>query len=348
LAFEGRVWQSTRPSTQRTAIAALSLNDNTEFIGETCPRAEGPKMRHPSQGRELRIRSAHVVWVLAVLLTATFIGSPGNCRAESAITADDPGDHSRLNATKSVSLSETDFDAFFRQRDKLRQLPELAGQTELSRLPDDLRVPPEPFMIVRSPTRREYLSRRTLKIDLSTKDWSKVLPALAYFPEITQVYVTYDSDLRYRGNIDYEPAPFEQSPVPISLLTGLLKLPHLDMLVIRGGLWTMEAAELLAKNPSLRQLGLGRCRFNLEAFSKLSALKTLEDVSVIVGLDPRSFMTLAKLPRLRSFTIGSTEEFNVPLTKRPGEPLNPWTADWSGLPQRCSPRQFTPTFFERS
>jgi hypothetical protein len=227
-----------------------------------------------------------------------------------------------LSNVKVISLSESEFDQLFRQRSRATGIPERTEWTDLTR--EQQKLLPARFAF-QSPTRQKLFSELTISIDLAKDDVLQIVSAFKLFPEITAVYAHYES-LGNQGGIEWNEMPYERTPVPLPLVQALLDLPHLRVFVIRGGTWSTEAVVMLAKHPSLRVLGLGRSRISLDAFSKLSALKTLEEVSAIVGLEPRCFITLAKLPRLKGFDIGgATEEFNVPIdeaTRRAIESLD--------------------------
>jgi hypothetical protein len=216
-----------------------------------------------------------------------------------------------LSNVKVISLSEREFDQLFRQRSLATGIPERTEWTDFTR-EQQKRLPPR--FAFQSPTRQKLFSELTISIDLAKDDVSQIAAGFKLFPEIVGVFASYTSlDL---GSLEWNETPYERTPVPLPLVQALLDLPHLRTFSIHAGSWSSEAMATLAKHRSLKRLELGRCRIDEESFSKLAGLRSMEELVVIAGVRPTCFLTLAKLPKFRSFGMfGFSEDFNIPINK---------------------------------
>ncbi len=282
-----------------------------------------------TRGRRLKTRSGgpsrSTFWVLTLLFATTVC-----CRAiaEETTTTPRPGESPPSkppSSVRTVQMTEKEFEAFMQRRTELQRTYGLEMTTRISAFEDEIRKERAiPFLIVHLPDRRVAFASRHVIIRLYRADATRLVEALPYFPETNLVSVWHDEET---SEVYWRPRPYETTPIPGWLLEGLRKLAQLDALYFQGGTFDREAMATIAAYPSLRRLSLGRCRVTKESLSELTKLKTLESFSVIAGLGPECFITLAKLPRFREFYLlgGSTDDFNVPVdeeTRRAIESLN--------------------------
>jgi len=263
--------------------------------------------------------------VVALLCVATpdsvAAAEKGQALPESAgVEREEP-----VSDARTIKMTQQEFDEFLRQRKHCQQMVRgLSDETCIPAMTEIRKKSCRPFIHVQLPDRRVAFSSRRIIIRLDRSDSRRFVETLPYFPEINAVFVYYGDDSG--ANDVYRPMPYEATPVPNWLLDSLRKLPNLDMLVFQGGTFSTEAMATIAEYPSLRELGLGRCRVTKDGFAELVKLKTLESLSVIAGLTSDCFVTLAKLPHFREFYFwGATDDFNKPIddeTRRAIESLN--------------------------
>ena len=167
-------------------------------------------------------------------------------------------------------------------------------------------------------------SRRSVSIRLYRDDVRQLVDALPYFPETRDVWVRIQPDLLPSQTQAH--TPYASTTIPLWVWQGLRELPHMDWLGFQGGTFDAEAMAMIGSYPSLRTLNLGHCRVTPESFAELASAKSLEAFAVESGLGPDCFITLAKLPRFKEFTLLScTSDFNLPIddeTRRAIESLD--------------------------
>ncbi len=263
---------------------------------------------------------------IVALLFASIAVFPGTARHAVCAPPEGKGDSQRpMPDARTITMTEEEFDEFMRERRPYQEaMPLLKEETFIPALTEDRRKRAMPFLYVQLPERRVAFNPRSVSIRLCRHDVRALIDALPHFPETRYVDVWIQFERPF-GQTPHH-SQYAATPVPLWVLEGLRHLPYMAQLAFQGGTFDDEAMAVIASYPNLRVLNLGHCRVTTESFAELSNAKSLESLSVQSGLGPDSFITLAKLPRLKEFTLlSSTSDFNVPIddeTRRAIESLD--------------------------
>lgn len=209
-------------------------------------------------------------------------------------------------------MTEDELEEFQRQRDQFRTLTwfqHTAPATHMTQ--EQLRAARQKSrdslhrgLYVGLPSRLVLFNDRHIQLDLHDDaikpHLSRLSEAFPYFPELRSLTISN----------------YEGQPTLMPLLRATYKAAHLSSIKFLDGKLTSEQVAVLAEHPTLKALYLTRCHISLTDFALLARMKSLEEVWLANGsaATPECFLTLVKLPKLRSVYLDAQDAFDVPIS----------------------------------
>jgi hypothetical protein len=243
------------------------------------------------------------------VLRLTIAGAVGLC----LVAAEYPGSTEAFCATRGnatpdvlaskpeiISLPDKDFRKFTEKRQQyyVPLFGERAARTYMKR--DSEADERHTLLQVQSPNGRMNLTPKTVTanwpVNATGETWNKwhrpsieqAATMLPYFPEITSIWL-------------------DHTTMPDALWRQTVQLKHLTMVRSHSKqelAFSDEAMRLIAQQSNLTLLELGRCRISEKGFRYLKNLRNLESISFGGDVTPEAFVTLAKLPKIKTIIAG--------------------------------------------
>lgn len=203
--------------------------------------------------------------------------------------------------TRTINMTDEQFAEFLRHRVPFQDLPWFrdpdrianASQAQLrAKQGESRRARYYSMIFVELPDRLAAFSGKTLIVDFGRRDprlVSRLVQALPYYPEITDLYLR-----NYTARAQL-----------ISLLHTTQDLPYLYRIQFRDGALSRNEVTLVAAHRSARRLELVNCQMSADSFPEIGKMTCLEELAVSGDsiVPSNCFVTLAKLPRFRSFFL---------------------------------------------
>lgn len=209
-----------------------------------------------------------------------------------------------------LTMTEKDFEAFLAQRSRFRDLLWFRNakpigdktQEQLRAMQEEQQKARRPYMLfVQLPDRLVgfFGIKITVDLDAPNAGLPRLEEAFPHFPEITGLCFRHGSG---------------QSRLR-TLLEKSRELPNLFRMTFRQGGLSRDDVAALATNARARRLELAGCLVTTDSFMELANMKSLEELAVDgeTALTPECFLTLAKLPKFRSFHLNNPTAFDVPI-----------------------------------
>jgi hypothetical protein len=245
-----------------------------------------------------------------VILAMIFLATNLQC-AHPQNKAQSSGDGIRI-----MKMDEAEFTKFSNERDLLVGRKQYFESRTRLMSPETRKRYSEfhigTFLRIEHPGGNEDLVKGSWSLDRSRSDWKH---SFRYFPLTPEVVRVHLSDEKRRFHEQQN--GLENEAVDEDFLVALQQLPHLKSLELVGGRFSRRAIELISKLP-ITTIYFGRCSFEDPSLSTIQGMESLEEVFFQSGLKAEAFIGLSKLPRFKSFYIGSlySKDFETPIDAR--------------------------------